>query len=123
MMKFTTKEYDSAKHILAIPDHYVAIARTAAKATAASGMVVSKNGRFIIKAGTVYPANNETAIGLVMQDYDVTDSDASMAIIIHGFVRADRLPETLSETAKSVLPQITVIATITGSKEEEGDQP
>ena len=92
MMKFTIKEYDSAKHILAIPDHYVAIART---------------------AGTVYPANDATAIGLVMQDYDVTDSDASMAIIIHGFVRADRLPAALSETAKPVLPQITVIAAIT----------
>lgn len=118
MMKFTTKEYDSAKHILAIPDHYVAIARTAAKATAAGDMVVSENGRFIIKAGTVYPANNETAIGLVMQDYDVTDSDASMAIIIHGFVRADRLPADLSETAKSVLPQITVIAAITDSRKE-----
>lgn len=117
MMKFTTKEYDSAKHILAIPDHYVTIARTAAKATAASGMVVSKNGRFIIKAGTVYPANDATAIGLVMQDYDVTDSDASMAIIIHGFVREDRLPKDLSKEAKSVLSQITVIAAITASKE------
>ena len=52
MMKFTIKEYDSAKHILAIPDHYVAIARTAEKATAAGGMVVSENGRFIIKACT-----------------------------------------------------------------------
>lgn len=118
MMKFTIKEYDSAKHILAIPDHYVAIARTAKKATAAGGMVVSENGRFIIKAGTVYPANDKTAIGLVMQDYDVTDSDASMAIIIHGFVLADRLPATLSETAKPVLPQITVIATI--NKGDEG---
>lgn len=116
MMKFTTKEYDSAKHILAIPDHYVAIACTAPKATAADGMVVSENGRFIIKAGTVYPANNETAIGLVMQDYDVTDSDASMAIIIHGFVRADRLPHDLSAEAKPVLPQITVIGTIINSK-------
>ena len=119
MMKFTTKEYDSAKHILAIPDHYVAIARTAAKATAAGGMVVSENGRFIIKAGTVYPANNATAIGLVMQDHELTDSDASMAIIIHGFVRADRLPAALSTTAKPVLPQITVIAAITVI--EEGD--
>lgn len=117
MMKFTTKEYDSAKHILAIPDHYVAIARTAEKATAAGGMVVSENGRFIIKAGTVYPANDETAIGLVMQDYDVTDSDASMAIIIHGFVRADRLPKTLSTTVKPVLPQITIIGATTDSKE------
>lgn len=115
MMKFTTKEYGSEKHILAIPNHYVTIARTAAKATTANGMVVFENGRFIIKAGTVYPANNETAIGLVLQDYDVTDSDASMAIVIHGFVREDRLPEKMSLEAKQVLSQITVIATITNS--------
>lgn len=118
MMKFTIKEYDSAKHILAIPDHYVAIARTAEKATTAGGMVVSENGRFIIKAGTVYPENNVNAIGLVMQDYDVTDSDASMAIIIHGFVRADRLPKELSKEAKLVLSQITVIAAITVKGDE-----
>lgn len=112
-MKYKTIAYDSAKHILAMPDHYVSIARKAAKATEAGGMVVKEGDRFIIKAGTVYPANDATAIGLVMQDYDVTDSDASMAIIIHGFVRADRLPAALSETAKPVLPQITVIAAIT----------
>lgn len=106
MMKFTIKEYDSAKHILAIPDHYVAIARTAKKATAADGMVVSENGRFIIKAGTVYPANNETAIGLVMQDYDVTESDASMAIVLHGFIRADRLPTQPSDAALKNLRMI-----------------
>lgn len=106
MMKFTTKEYGSEKHILAIPNHYVTIARTAAKATAVGGMVVSENGRFIIKAGTVYPKNDKTAIGLVLQDYDVTDSDASMAIVLHGFIRADRLPTQPSNAALKNLRMI-----------------
>lgn len=91
-MKYKTIAYDSAKHILAMPDHYVSIARTAAKATKAGNMVVKEGDRFIIKAGTIYPSNDNKAIGVVLQDYDVTESDASMAIVLHGFIRADRLP-------------------------------
>lgn len=91
-MKYKTIAYDSAKHILAMPDHYVPIARTAPKATKADDMVVKEGDRFIIKAGTIYPSNDDKAIGVVLQDYDVTESDASMAIVLHGFILADRLP-------------------------------
>lgn len=91
-MKYKTIAYDSAKHILAIPDHYVSIARKATKATEVGGMVAKEGDRFIIKAGTIYPSNDNKAIGVVLQDYDVTESDASMAIVLHGFIRADRLP-------------------------------
>lgn len=91
-MKYKTIAYDSAKHILAMPDHYVSIARKATKATKADGLVVKEGDRFIIKAGTIYPSNDDKAIGVVLQDYDVTESDASMAIVLHGFIRVDRLP-------------------------------
>ena len=37
--------------------------------------------------GTIYPSNDNKAIGVVLQDYDVTESDASMAIVLHGFTR------------------------------------
>ena len=63
MMKFTTKEYDSAKHILAIPDHYVAIARTAAKATAAGGMVVSATAKPGLPQITVIAAITDSEEG------------------------------------------------------------
>ena len=96
-MKYKTIAYDSAKHILAMPDHYVSIARKAAKATEAGDMVVKEGDRFIIKAGTIYPSNDNKAIGVVLQDYDVTESDASMAIVLHGFIRADRLPTQPSD--------------------------
>ena len=46
-MKYKTIAYDSAKHILAMPDHYVSIARKATKATEAGGMVVKEGDRFI----------------------------------------------------------------------------
>lgn len=91
-MKYKTIAYDSAKHILAMPDHYVSIARKAEKATEVGDLVVKEGDRFIIKAGTIYPSNDEKAIGVVLQDYDVTESDASIAIVLHGFIRVDRLP-------------------------------
>lgn len=105
-MKYKTIAYGSAKHILAMPDHYVSIARKATKATKASGMVVKEGDRFIIKAGTIYPSNDDKAIGVVLQDYDVTESDASMAIVLHGFIRADRLPTPPSDAALKNLRMI-----------------
>lgn len=108
-MKYKTIAYDSAKHILAMPDHYVSIARKATKATKATeadGMVVKEGDRFIIKAGTIYPSNDNKAIGVVLQDYDVTESDASMAIVLHGFIRVDRLPTQPSDAALKNLRMI-----------------
>lgn len=105
-MKYKTIAYDSAKHILAMPDHYVSIARKATKAKEAGGMVVKEGDRFIIKAGTIYPSNDNKAIGVVLQDYDVTESDASMAIVLHGFIRADRLPIPPSDAALKNLRMI-----------------
>lgn len=105
-MKYKTIAYDSAKHILAMPDHYVSIARRAAKATKIEGMVVKEGDRFIIKAGTIYPSNDDKAIGVVLQDYDVTEGDASMAIVLHGFIRADRLPIPPSAAALKNLRMI-----------------
>ena len=98
-MKYKTITYDSAKQILAMPDHYVSIARMATKAIKAGGMVVKEGDRFIIKAGTIYPSNDNKAIGVVLQDYDVTESDAFMAIVLHGFIRVDRLPTQPSDAA------------------------
>lgn len=105
-MKYKTIAYDSAKHILAMPDHYVSIARKATKATEAGDMVVKEGDRFIIKAGTIYPSNDNKAIGVVLQDYDVTESDASMAIVLHGFIRADRLHTQPSDAALKNLRMI-----------------
>lgn len=108
-MKYKTIAYDSAKHILAMPDHYVSIARRATKPTKApeaGDMVVKEGDRFIIKAGTIYPSNDNKAIGVVLQDYDVTESDASMAIVLHGFIRVDCLPAKPSDAALKNLRMI-----------------
>lgn len=119
-MKAKQWEFYNSKTILAIPDHYVCIGRKQAQASAASEIVTQENGRFVVKAGTPYPANNATAIGLVFQDYDVTDGDVNMAILIHGFVLTKKLPETIQTTVKTALKQITFIDNISASEENEG---
>lgn len=108
-VKLTQTEYTQGKHILAIPDHYVNIAIKIPKASAAEGIVVQENGRFIVKAGTVYPSNDNKAQGLIFQDYDVTDGDVTAALMIHGFVRGDRLPANINTAAAAVMPGIVVL--------------
>lgn len=108
-VKLTHQEYGTDKHILAIPDHYVNIAIKIPQAKSVSGIVVEENGRKIVKAGTVYPTNDAKATGIIFQDYDVTDGDVNAALMIHGFVREDRLPAAVTTEAQAVLPLIRVV--------------
>jgi len=78
------------KNILLFPDHYVAKPQFFAKGSA---LAVTEGDRKIIKAGTIFPANDETAEGVVFNDHDVTDFDANGAVIIHGFIKTAALPE------------------------------
>ncbi len=110
-MKMKHTEYGApAKQILATPDHYVALAFKHAKAVSGTtGLAVLEDGRYIVKAGTIYPANDTTAIGVVLNDYDVTDGDAMLAVVIHGFVKVAALPAVPSSNAITALKQITFL--------------
>lgn len=103
VMKFTQTAYENKTEILMYPDHYVADAHTFLKNDAAAATV---NGRKIIKAGTVYPANDATAIGVVFQDIDVTDGDAAGALLVHAFVDASKMPAEPAAAAQSALKLI-----------------
>lgn len=123
-MKVKEIEYGApAKQILAIPDHYVALGFKHAKADANTpGLATLIDGRYVVKAGTIYPANDATAIGVVLNDYDVTDGDAMMAVVIHGFIKVAALPAVPSANAIGALKQITfnplidMGITLTGTK-------
>lgn len=93
-MKMKLTEYGApAKQILAIPDHYVALGFKHAKAASGSeGLATLIDGRYVVKAGTIYPANDATAIGVILNDYDVTDGDQMMAVVMHGFIKKEALP-------------------------------
>lgn len=102
-VEYKTQSYNTGKQILVFPDHYVSVAHTFLKDDAAA---VTVEGRKIIKAGTIYPANNATAIGVVWADYDVTDGDVTGALVIHGFLKTAALPQAPATEAKAALPMI-----------------
>lgn len=103
-MKVKTTQAGTLGEILQFPDHYVCFAQYFKKDSALATVV---DGRKIIKAGTVFPSNDENAKGLVFQDVDVTDGDQNAAVLVHGFVNSAKLPEAVSNEAKKVLKQIT----------------
>lgn len=62
---------------------------------------VAEGSRLVVKAGTPYPADDITAIGLVFTDVDVTNGDAIGSVLVAGRVLIDRLD--ISEEAVDVL--------------------
>lgn len=67
-------------------------------------MAVEEDGRKIIKAGTVFPANDATAEGIVFEDVDITyDEKRPISVIIAGRVIEANLPVELAEAAKTAL--------------------
>lgn len=68
--------------------------------------VVQDDGRKIVKSGTVFPANDATAIGIVFNDVDVTHGDAPGSVLVEGWIIEERLPEPISDLAE--LPLIKI---------------
>lgn len=60
--------------------------------------------RKIVKAGTIYPANNNTATGIVYEDIDVTNGDIAGSVVTEGIVYEDRLPEAVDTYSSATVP-------------------
>lgn len=71
----------------------------------ASKGVTGAYGTKYVPMGTVYPANDGTAEGIVYEDVDVTTGDMSGSVVLSGTVYTDRLPEKLTDTAKNALTE------------------
>jgi len=110
-MKMKAIEYGApTPQILASPDHYVALGFRHARADANTpGLATLVDGRYVVKAGTIYPANDTTAVGVVLNDYDVTDGDATLAVVIHGFIKTAALPAVPTADAIAALKQIQFV--------------
>ena len=104
-IEYTKQEYGSSKGILVFPDHYVAYGQIFAKDHALA-VTDATTGRKIVKAGTVFPANDATAVGIVLNDVDVTYGDVNGAVVIHGFIKTAALPEAPNVLAIPVLKGI-----------------
>lgn len=111
MMKMKQTVYGAPPvQILATPDHYVAIGYRHAKATSeVPGLAVLQEGRYVVKAGTIYPSNDSNAVGIVLNDYDVTDGDAMLAVVVHGFIKTAALPAVPVANALAAMKQLTFV--------------
>lgn len=103
-MPYSERDYNTQKQILMFPDHYVAFTYKLSQNSALA--TVTSEGRKIVKAGTFFPANDDTAVGIVLNDYDVTDGDQMAAIVSHGFVKTAALPEAPTPQAEAALSMI-----------------
>lgn len=73
--------------------------------------VTRDDGRIVVPAGAVIPANGATAKGILFEDIDVTEGARPGSVVTEGTVYADRLPAALATTAATALTGIKVIAT------------
>lgn len=87
------------------------------------GTGVVENGRSIIKQGSVITGFLKTynsfgtvsttgtdAEGILLADVDVTDKNASSAVMIHGWINTDKLPKPIDQAAQDALKHIGFIA-------------
>ena len=108
---YNQETFETGKQILAFPEPYVCVAHTFVKGDSAATDV---NGKKILKAGTIYPANDGTAVGIIFNDLDVTDGDASGAILLEGYVKKAALPVEPDATAIEAMKKITFMPVLEG---------
>ncbi|MEG6615380.1 hypothetical protein V6C27_02910 [Peptococcaceae bacterium 1198_IL3148] len=71
------------------------------------GVTADANGKKIVKAGTILPANDATAEGILYTDVDVTNGPQPGSLIVEAYVLEDRLPVAPAAEAKTALTKIT----------------
>lgn len=110
-MKYTQVDATASKEIL-LNDHYIGKPCM----VSATGVTANSEGKKIVKAGTIYPANDKTAKGVLLHDVDVTNGDTPGTIVIHGFVDNAKIVSngiTVTAAALGALPQITFVGCTT----------
>lgn len=99
-MKFTKKTITTGKEILHnMP--YVAIPYNCEKLTA----LATEN---VIPAGTIIPANDATALGVLLSDVNLA-GNPNGTIVIDGFIDKAKLPEAPTAEAMTALKQVTFL--------------
>lgn len=93
-MKFTKTAVGRTAEIL-YNDHYVAIPFDCS--------AVAANSEGVIPAGTMIPANDATAKGVLLHDV-VKAENPNGTIVIHGFIKKAKLPAAPASTV--ALPMI-----------------
>ena len=71
-----------------------------------TGVQVNTEGKKIVPAGTILPANDATAQGILYNDVDVTHGPQPGSLIVEAYILEARLPLAPSEAAKTALKEI-----------------
>ena len=100
----TAAEYGTQPTILFHPEGWSAFPHTFNQ-----GDPLATDG--VIKAGTIFPANDATAQGIVLLDVNVATGPTEGSIVFQGSIRLDRLPEAPTTEASAALPRITFFGT------------
>lgn len=86
MGKINVTKYSNTKEILKYDDY------TAENIILTQDNATTVGNKKIVKAGTILPANDATAKGVVLYDVDVTNGNEKGALVIHGFIDKTKLP-------------------------------
>lgn len=68
------------------------------------------NGMKIVPAGTPFPANDDTCVGYLLEDVDVTRGDAPGTYIYQGTIdweKVKTLSPTIADAARKATPRVT----------------
>ncbi|UZQ49852.1 hypothetical protein [Clostridium kluyveri] len=123
MSKFVTTTYGNKREILKFPDHYVTLGvmvddtgitanadskKIVSAGTIVGGGVLTDNTKKVSKKNTQGGASGSEgaavdAEGVLLNDVDVTYGPASGAMIVHGFIALDKLPEAPVAEAQTAL--------------------
>lgn len=68
-----------------------------------TGATTADNGGKYVPMGTIYPANDGTAEGIVYEDIDVSTGDMPGSVVLSGTVYKNRLPVELDSAAETAL--------------------
>lgn len=71
------------------------------------------NGGKHIPMGTIYPANDGTAIGITYEDVDVSSGNMPGSVVTKGEVYVNRLPAAPEAAAKTALEALGFVFTAT----------
>ena len=72
----------------------------------AAGVAAGPDGRKVVKAGTILPANDAAAKGILVEDVDVTEGNQPGSLMDAGYVYEARLPVKPDAAAKTALKNI-----------------
>lgn len=71
-----------------------------------AGVTADANGKKIVRAGTVLPANDASAKGILYNDVDVTHGPQPGSLIVEAYILEAHLHTSPSDEAKTALTEI-----------------